>query len=234
MSANSLKQQIAALQRKYAKLTVSPSAASTSSGTATQRRRKRRGGGSASNAVRYIAPVVRNPVPNQVRRKKGVVPQSGTIRIKRKEFVTEVNKNILPSGFPLHPESFPWLKNLAKNFDRIVWHGCTIFYKPAVGTNTSGIFLMGIDWGSNKQQTTTNSFVASLTPVLEVPVWQLSSLKLPTNKLMTRKAYELSSSNKDDNDRLPGYLVWAPIASTTTIGHVWVEYDVTLSGTTIP
>lgn len=243
MSANQLKQQIASLQRRLARVSfnASPSTAASSSvpgaASKSQRRRRRRNRNTrpANSAGRFIAPATRNPNPSRVRNPRGITP-SGSIRIRRKEFLGQVKGNTTgtaSSYYSLSPTSFPWLKNLAKSFDRYKWHSCVIYWKPAVATTQAGIFIMGLDWDSQTTATLDMEWVAALTPVSEVPVWQMCQLVAPPSKLMTRKEYFITGDTKADQvDLTPGYLAWSVSSKLDdVVGHLWVEYDMTLFGT---
>lgn len=164
-------------------------------------------------------------------RTRGITPQ-GSIRISRRELLITLKGET--ASATLKPLNFPWLKNIAKAFDRVSWHGAKVFYRPSVGATTSGSVAIGVDWDSNTA-TLTYENVAAMTPFTDGAVWQPLTLVLPRNKLMSRKEYVITP-NKDkdsDFDLSPGYLCVAAdgAPSNTTLGHVWIEYDLTLFGT---
>lgn len=193
--------------------------------------------------VKALSPQVPAPANNRNKRKKKKKNASknsatmsgttGSIRLKRDEFlatVTGKSKNVID----LYPSStvFPFLYGLTKCYERIVWHSMRIHYKTASGTTKDGMITMGIDWNSNaKVENITKSQVQSYTPNCEFPVWiQSKSMVLPSSRLMSRKEYIIAS--KDVADKQPGQLVVFPGGEAYEHGDLWVEYDVSLHGTT--
>lgn len=241
MSAK-LKSQIAALQRQLAKSTLnagntSVSAASAArAGSKSAKRKARRRAGNSGAAVSYVAPVVRVSNPKVVRNPRGI-PADGTIRVKRKEFLASIENGF---GYKLiHPSKFAWLKGLATLYDRYVLHSVQVFWKPAVGTNTTGMMMMGIDWDGKSDLTTDEKAklaVMSAQPCFEVPVWQMGSMSLPKNKLMSRKSYLTETPKEpfeigDIENYCPGCIMYCcTIPKGTAAGHLWVEIDISFSG----
>lgn len=237
-----LKAEIANLQRKLAKTTITP-ANGASRGSRRVRRGRGRGGNSRGRGGnRYIAPVMRNPNPSRLAKPGGAVSAAGTIRIKRKELLTALDLD--KSGYykkavELNVGSFPWLKNISGSFEQVQYHKLAFHYKPAVGTTASGLFMMGMDWNGKADMddnTKAMTAVSNSTPVVEVPLWQMASMVLPANKLQTRKSYVTQNSVEVTYfDKAPGLLLVYVKGDATTqglfIGNLWVEYEVTLSGT---
>jgi hypothetical protein len=132
----------------------------------------------------------------------------------------------------LQPKNFSWISGVAKAFERIVWHECHIYWKPAVGTTTNGIIAYGADWGSNDSSVDKKT-VQACTPVYDHPVWQDTRSRpmvLPRNRLQSRKEYILSG--KDASDVQPGRIAYYCSASgLTSCGELWVRYRVSFYGT---
>lgn len=184
----------------------------------------------------YAAPRYQNPNPNAGARYRGI-SSAGTFRCSRREMILEAFIYPGNSGyFTLNPLQFPWLKGVANSFDKFKFLSLKIHYRPAVGTGVAGALSFGIDWDSQLKDPVDYSYVSSLTPVNDVPVWQMASMVVPSNKLMSRKEYFVHGNAKiDDIDTAPGYLVYSSTATATAklvIGHFWADYDIVFSGTT--
>lgn len=182
--------------------------------------------------------MVQNPNPKATKGKnKGGATASGTIRIRRRELLRAIKVKTDPTFVELGPDNFPWLKNLAKSFDRLKWHSCQFHWRPAVATTVGGMLMMGMDWDSNSGTTLTMEAISAMTPVYEAPLWQMGQLNLPAGRLMTRKEYLIRKDPKETSDdgfsRYPGYLCYVATGTdaNTDAGHLWVEYDVTMFGT---
>lgn len=230
-----LKQQIAGLQRKLAKLNGPSNAATSNSGpnapargARRRTRRNRSGGGSAgtgSPANQVVAPKVQNPNP-----KGRSAPADGTIRVRRRELLKALKQKD-QGAIPLEIADFPWLKKLAAAYDRVRWHGCKLIWRPAVGTAVGGQIIFGPDWDSNSSATTVEA-ISCYTPVYESPLWQGGELVLPPSRLMTRTEYFIRGDSKTpDADLSPAYIVYNLGGNAGDAGHLWIEYDVTLFGT---
>lgn len=242
MSGN-LKSQIANLQRKLAKLEVNGSSSNSASSNggakkSKSRRRRVRRSFNSSNSATYVAPALRNPNPKKISKQRGAI-SAGTVRIKKKELFFSV-KGQDHSFKSINPFNIPWLSGMAKIFDRYKFHSIKFFWKPAVATTQAGIFMMGVDWDSNTANVTdldkATKTIAATTPCFEVPVWQLGVFTLPSSKLMTRKEYKIPNKENPDSayDFQPGYLLYmCSAAEGTACGHVWIEYDLSMWGTSL-
>lgn len=125
----------------------------------------------------------------------------------------------------------PWLNTITQGFERIVWHRATITYRPAVGTTKDGLVKFGADWTSTRQDSAaTSEYITACTPFVSGPVWQCLTVNLPASQLQSRKQYILTSSDKSDQSPCTILCMSTP-KGTTTMGELWVTYDVTLSGT---
>lgn len=245
-----LKDQIAGLQRKLAKLEVNAANSSSDNGGSSTRAAKRRrrrerarlGLSGVSGGV--VAPVVQNPLARASgmgrRRRRGagsnaITSDAGAITVSRCEFVAEVKKD--SDYFVLSPLRLPWLKGLAASFDRYVWLKAHIVYKAAVGTTKSGLVAVGPDWDSYHSTSYSRQDVLAYTPVYESPVWQSGRLALPPSRLMTRKEYRLKewtsqATEGEVFDLFPCVVVYnCSGTETITYGEIWVEYTVRLIGT---
>lgn len=233
--SQSLKNQIANLQRKLAKVNVSPNNATTaSSGASKSKRRKNRRNNSARSSGNIVAPRTFNANP-ATRNPKGI-SANGTIRIKKREFLGDVKQG-KDLFFTITPQSIPWLSGIDKIFDRHKWHSCVFTWVPSVGTTTDGSIIAGFDWDSFSKAVVSASHVASCMPVRSTPLWQGFTMALPSSKLMSRKWLQSARDVKaDEADTCIGYLLYhtsgAPGSDDKSAGQFWIEYDITFTGTT--
>lgn len=233
MSAQ-LKSQIANLQRKLAKVELNGSnQAASSSGAKRERKRRRRApSGVNSNGVGpYGAPMAQNPNP----RKPGgnlSLNNAGCVTLTRTEFVREVKGG--DDFWSVHSSSVAFLKRLAKLFDRIIWKNVVVHWKPGVGTTEAGLMAYGVDWDSTSTANPSKSVVAALTPIAEGPVWQMTNMRLPPGRLMTKKEYRIIENPNTDETfyQQPGLIIYSCSGDKTKImGEFWMTYSVELYGT---
>lgn len=236
-STNNLRNQIASLQRKLARLETGNGGPRQ---TTNRGRRNQRGNRRPVNALTNQARPTR-PLQGSSRGGAGSVnTTAGTIRLSRREYITTIG---VPSSVTdgaegdyiyssvLTPLNFPWLKTVASAFDRVIWHQCRVEYRSACATTASGMLTMGIDWDVDSKLTA--PAIRALTPVVSTPVWQSATMTLPPGRLMTRKEYVI---DKDDSkrkyDSAPGIIyVNATSSPGVNVGELWVYYDLSLFGT---
>lgn len=129
------------------------------------------------------------------------------------------------------------MKGIAPCFERSRWQRCNIYYKPAVGTTYGGLVAYGADWNfSMEKDKVTRLIATSLTPNSTHAVWadtQPRPLRLPANLLNSRKFYNHNGAKGIDAG--PARIVWSATGTSgtkeTTLGEIWCDYKVTLSGT---
>lgn len=125
----------------------------------------------------------------------------------------------------------PWLSRLAGSFDEIIWHSARVFYKPAVGTNFAGSLVIGMDWNA-KATDASREKAQSCSPAMESAAWQPISMVLPSNRLQSRKFYNLSAD--DAIDQAPGAILYNLKCDTSDkqrfVGDIWIDYKVSLLG----
>lgn len=192
----------------------------------------------------YAAQPVANPVVNRTppkRRNRGGVPRAmsaapdGSVRIRRREFIVVV-KGSQSMSAAMDPVNYPWVAKIVNAFDRYTMHSLTVHFKTAVGATTDGLIAIGVDWdGHYSTSLLKREVVLALTPVMDGPIWQNMSMRLPQSKLMTRKEYSVKRDpNMDDIiDQSPGILLINVTSGSASkvMGEIWYDYDITLYGT---
>lgn len=156
----------------------------------------------------------------------------GSITVSRVEFLYKVQldaKGNLDDKVSLAADSFSWLSNLSKAFDRIIWHQCVLEYRPYSSAMNSGNVAVGVDW--NFSNSPSRSVTLACTPSFNAPVYTAKTVTLPTSQLMSRKAYILKAT--DQTDKSPGQLLISASSDKVSLycGDIFVRYNVTLTGT---
>lgn len=181
---------------------------------------------------------------NPRRRKSGLAAtnNSGDVVVSRSELLSPLivvaNSNSLDTYVDMFPTSsvLAWLAKLTIAFERITWLSARVMYKPFSGTTKTGSVCIGVDWNSSltKDLPASRSKTQSTTPVMEMPIWQSGSMMLPAMRLMSRREYTLSAG--EPFDRQPCQILISvtsqPDRTDVTVGELWVDYKVRLSGTT--
>lgn len=165
--------------------------------------------------------------------------EEGTIRFSRHELVSELKadaQGVINTVLPIVPTSMPLLKKLAGAFERSRWLRLSVYYVSATGTMKQGSVQYGIDWDyTAKTSGNSASKVVAYTPSWSGPIWQArgNRVNCPRSRLQGRSWY-LHNSSADDVDKGPGQIVVyaAGLEANMTIGNLWVQYEILMSGTT--
>lgn len=238
-----LRQQVAALNRKLNAMSINGTPPQTGKTARNRRRRQRqrqRGAGQTTPGTTGLVTNVAMNGGGRGRRNRGRGPKlaQGEIAMAREELIRTISipagKTKMSDYVDLCPENFAFLKTLYNSFERIKYLKLNIRYKSAVGTMQGGMVTYAIDWSlsaSGKDRTALSSY----TPNCSHPVWQTSNgLTLPVSRLQSRTWY-VSNSSADAIDKCPARLLVAADATAgqtdLTVGELWVDYHVVLSGT---
>lgn len=229
------------MQREINRLTerlnkLEPNERNNSKRTARRRRQRKAKRTPGSSG----APVF---VPLRSRGNRAGRAGEGEITISRKELFKSIRTDATGKDAnysDLVPSNFNVLKKLSHSFERIRWLKCHVYYKPAVGTTKGGLVTVGIDWDFSAPEIVKidRKLATGYTPSATCAIWddmEPTKMVLPPGKLMSRQWYHLSSTGTSDRyDEAPGRLVYAVEsgdAKDMTVGEIWVEYTVVMSGT---
>lgn len=171
------------------------------------------------------------------KRSRAVNISSGDVVVSKMELVATVkipaNKSTLASHIDILPESFPFLNNLFKSFERVRYQNLKFWWAPLVGTTYGGAFSMGMDWDWSGTDIERKK-IAALSPNKSHPIYlEGGPLVLPPNRLMGRVWYTPRTGGWADKG--PGRLNYCVDGTSSSkeqvVGDLWVAYTVVLSGT---
>lgn len=166
----------------------------------------------------------------------------GAINIRRSEMllpvVVKANTNKVFDSLSMNTDNLGYLSTLAKSFENIIWHSARIYWIPAVGTNFNGMITYGADYKFSAKKTTRKN-ISSFTPSASHPCWcdtTGKAITVPRSNLMSRRMYATSTTGSQDaRDQAPFSLQYGMdcdnLAADTTVGEFWMDYSVTLTGT---
>lgn len=223
MAAQQLASQIAGLQRKLARMQLSPNSAPTPRRSRAQPRRRRE----------VVAPqtIAAPPVPARRNRRRagfGAGPSDATVRITKTELLVSVTKSEAAS-FHIQSTNIPTLKRLSKIYERVKFHSLRIFWKPAVGTTESGMVTYGLDWDFHGL-VSERAFIAQYSPSASHAVWCDTTQRpmvAPASRLQSRAWYR--NNNADTVDAAVCDLVYKSDHQRGG-GEFWITYSCTLQG----
>lgn len=234
------------IQREIQSLTDRLAAMKTTGGGRRRGRKKAAGvqQGSSQGTVTVVAGQGSASKKRGRRRKKGVASVSnnmGVVTFARRELlaplVVKATTTSLLTGFGIVPGTFSFLKQFSM-FDKVKWNKLHVFYKPGVGSTFNGMISYGVLWDWVKLAPGSRDDISSLTPNATHSLWMDGSdkpLVCPPSKLQAKPWYT-PADTKDDVEKGPGVLLVAVSMpdkkeADFTVGELWVDYSVTLTGT---
>lgn len=232
-AAGSWVSKIEALERKLQQVSLSKTPAQPSKNRRRRNRRKAQRG-SIAPMISVSTPTVTGAVPRRTR----YSPGEGEMIFSRRELVGNYKiasgKSLTGGGIVVVPSSFKFLSKIGPCFERARWLYLRFYYVPACSVTTSGMIAMGLDWDSHGQNSGELETIMAYTPSVASPARQECQLVVPPARLMSREWY--TPADGDAADKGPGIMRWAisssTVSSDTTMGCIFVEYEVHLAGTT--
>lgn len=167
---------------------------------------------------------------------------SGGFRLSKSELLGSIvvpvaDKKVI-KYYGIVPAEIPWLKTLTSSFELVVWESVRFTYRPAVAMTQAGLVTIGVEYtDSDKHKPMDRPQTAALTPSTGGPVWKEHSVSVPKARLQARRAYPINPDVTGltlNELYMPGYLAVAVEAASTadlTVGEVWINYTILLSGT---
>lgn len=207
-----------------------------------QPKRKRRGAGISKTQVASQPAIAGGKPLGTSRKRKGKANSpANSLTLTRRELLISLNvtnDGLGVSAFvPIIPANMNFLKKFSM-FDRVRWNKLEFFYKPCVGSTTDGSVSYGVKWAFDAQAKKNRGDISQLTPNASHAIWfdgEARPMRCPLQKLRTRMWYDPGDTS-DNVEQGPGVFYVSADAPDKKkgflIGEIWVDYSVTLMGTT--
>lgn len=190
--------------------------------------------------------------------------QTGTnlqkgMRLKKREFITNVGHNstgakghslfrplknskngVLTSVAELAAnagltQSFPWLSNVARFFDKFLFHQLSFEYVPSTGSTTPGTVALCPTYKADESNDgTVKSDLLDRAGSSRSATWQTNKCKIDPSKANAAfKSHfvrdgEVNDKKLTDPARLDVFIETPVANSDDELGELWVDYDVSL------
>jgi len=160
---------------------------------------------------------------------------NGETCIRHREYIGTIanSTSFVCTPYAINPglsDVFPWLTNIAANYDKYRFRKLRFDYVPAVSTSTGGRITLAFNYNAGDNAPVSKQQVFSVSPNAEQAVWAELILQVPVipETLYTRE-YLVPGSDIKTFDM--GQLLVATDlgANTSTIGELYVEYEVVLT-----
>lgn len=157
------------------------------------------------------------------------------IRVRHREYIADItgSTGFTTQVFRINPgvaSTFPWLSNLAANFEKYRFRSLKFMFESSVATTTSGSVMLAIDLDVLDAPPATKAIMLQMQNVVRSNVWDPSASALPESvpELFVRTGAVPSGADAKTYDA--GQLIVGTVgqADTSVIGEAWFEYDVEL------
>lgn len=138
---------------------------------------------------------------------------------------------------PANPSLFPWLSQLAVNFEQFTIEKLHVAYETSCSTSNAGSVMIAVDYDPGDEIPQSKVELMAIPGAVRSPLWQETIFKAD-NRLLNRglvhfimgSAQDTTSSAYDANTSC-GSLVVATIgAAITQPGDLYIDYKIKLSG----
>lgn len=134
--------------------------------------------------------------------------------------------------------TFPWLSAVASKFERFVVHTMNFDYEPSCPTSTPGMVALSPSYNAgDTREISSKQDVLDRADTVRSPVWSPCKCKLDPKKLagITKESFVRSGPVPKGQDiktydkfKLNALVENASTNSDSTLGELWVDYDVEL------
>lgn len=162
-----------------------------------------------------------------------------TLTLSHKEFVRDIYapQDATNQIFSINPgikTSFPWLANIANNFETYRFTKLWFEYIPNVGTSTDGAITIAPDYdAADNNSDASKSTLFSFEDTLRSPLWATARMVCSPKNLQKQKNYFIRNSSLRTNLDIKMYdplslIVLVTGAKDVTVGELWVHYTIVL------
>lgn len=178
-----------------------------------------------------------------------VVMSRDSCRVVHRELLSNVSGTsgsgfVLAQGFALNPglsATFPWLANMAQNWETYRFNRLRICYYTRTGSNTSGSVLIAPDYDSSDAPPSSEQIMSSYEDVQEDAPWKdITCILRPSalHNLGPRKFIRTGGLGPGQDiktyDAGNVFIATVDSASAASWGKLWIDYDVTFTTPQLP
>ncbi len=174
----------------------------------------------------------KNPKPRTIQRKDGVT-------VIHREFIASIPGSVNFSAIPFSinpglPTMFPWLSQMAPNYQSYKAKRMSFEYIPTCATTQTGSVYLGVEYNASDPVPTSKQQLASWDETSYGSPWVANTHHCKPNNLHKRSSYFVRNGPVEAGQDIKlydiGYLVVATQGNTSTaeVGEVWISYEVDL------
>ncbi len=176
-----------------------------------------------------------NPLSRNEQNQMNIPKFSPPLTVTHKEII---ETGILASGvitLSINPgleTTFPWLANVANSYERYKFKNISFIYKPTCSASTDGSVFLCVDPNPSGLAPTSEQEMISMQYSANSTVWTPLTLQVPKEFLVERTLYVRSAIPNTNAYDLKNYDIgnfsYAVSNSTSSIGDLWVQYEIVL------
>lgn len=164
---------------------------------------------------------------------------NGDVMIDHVEFIGDVAGSVAfaTTTSPVNPglpSSFPWLSQIAPNYESYLFEQLDFEYQNSVGSNTAGVVMLGVDYDASDPPPISKLQFASYQDYNREAPWKPFEQKNRRPNLQKRKSYYVRIGNLSANQDIKLYdtgnlfVGTQGMSGATNVGELYVKYRVRL------
>lgn len=163
----------------------------------------------------------------------------GRILVRNEEFITDISGSVAfaTQSISVNPglsKTFPWLSNLANNYEFYHFKKLEFHYRPYVGTQSAGSVILAVDYDAADAPATTKARMMTYSGSVMGPVYRDLTLRAaPTNlsKMGTQKYTrpgDVPAGKDVKTYDVANLFIGTDNGTIAAVGSLFVQYEVEL------
>lgn len=160
---------------------------------------------------------------------RGTTPRGGA---RQELLMAAVNSR--DGSFTLHCAQIPWLRGVAKSYQRWNLSDLKVWYEPRVGTSTNGVVHLAHQLDLSDATPKTVGQISAISGASRAAVWDLKTLTVPKAKPMVYVSQSnfLSMEESLQNTHCLGRISWVADVDAgqfvgqepVPVGYIWISF----------
>lgn len=159
----------------------------------------------------------------------------GVVVVSHREFITDVSGSVgfAVAGYPINPgqvQTFPWLSNIARNFEKYRFRSCKFVFESSVATFLSGMTMLAVDLDASDPPPANKANMMSYSHATRANVWTEHATTMPEQQpeLYVRGFGVPPGTDIKTYDAGTVFFATSGEADDSVVGELYVEYVVEL------
>lgn len=161
--------------------------------------------------------------------------KDGNFCVKHREYITDIAGSVTFTArtFNINPgliTAFPWLANIANQYESYLFKSLHFIYEPACATTVAGSIMLAVDFDASDAAPTSKVQMMAYSNAVRSPPWEMTkylSINSDLRKFGVQRYVRNSPVSGDIKTYDIGnfFLATSNFADNTFVGELYVEYE---------